>query len=78
LAELSWLTEARLKYGPTVALIDLSSGGAQIETTSYRVQPGSTVVFEIMRGDGKVAIPSCVLRAQVSGLNWTNPLRGRR
>ncbi len=34
LSELSWLTQVRLKYGPTVSLIDLSAGGAQIEATA--------------------------------------------
>jgi hypothetical protein len=68
LSELSWLNEVRLKYGPTVSLIDLSSSGAQIETTSYKLQPGTDVVVEIAGGEGAFAIPARVLRCQVSGL----------
>jgi hypothetical protein len=66
LSELSGLNQVRLKYGPPVSLLDLSTGGAQIETTSYRLQPGSTVVVEIAAGSEKIAVPSRVLRAYVS------------
>src|SRR6185436_20402517 len=65
LSELEWLNGVRLKYGPAVSLIDLSTGGLQIET-SNRLQPGSTVVVQISGPDGEVAIPSSVLRCQVS------------
>ena len=68
ISELSWLNQVRLKYGPTVSLIDLSSGGAQIETTSYRLHPGGTVVVELAVGAETFRIPSLVLRAYVSGL----------
>ncbi len=67
LSELSWLNRVRLKYGPTVSLIDLSEGGAQIEATA-RFQPGSTVVIEIAGQEGEFTIPARVLRCQVSGL----------
>ena len=49
LSELAWLTQVRVKYGPDVSLIDLSAGGAQIETTSYRLKPGSTVNYTVKR-----------------------------
>ena len=65
LSDLEWLNTVRLKYGPVVSLIDLSSGGAQIETTS-RLQPGALVVVQISGTDGEVAMPSTVLRCQVS------------
>jgi hypothetical protein len=68
ISELSWLNHVRLKYGPTVSLIDLSTGGAQIETTGYRLQPGGTVVVELAIGAETFRIPSLVLRAYVSGL----------
>ena len=57
---------ARLKYGPALSLLDLSTGGAQIETSSYRLQPGSTVVVEIAAGSDTFFVPSRVLRAHVS------------
>jgi hypothetical protein len=66
LADLSWLTQIRLKYGPPVSLIDLSAGGAQIETTAFRLQLGSTVVVQIGAASKTFAVPSLVLRSQVS------------
>jgi hypothetical protein len=77
ISELSWLSEVRLKYGSTVSLIDLSSGGAQIETASQRLQPGGTVVVEIAAGSDTFCIPSLVLGAYVSGLTPTATYRSR-
>src|SRR5260221_1600670 len=77
ISELSWLNQVRLKYGPTVSLIDLSSGGAQIETTSYNLQPGGTVVVEIATGTETICIPSLVLRSYVSGLFPATTYRSR-
>jgi hypothetical protein len=65
LSDLDWLNTVRLKYGPVVSVIDLSSGGAQIETSS-RLHPGSAVVVQISGTAGEVAVPSTVLRSQVS------------
>jgi hypothetical protein len=65
LSELSWLTQVRMKYGPAVSLIDLSTGGAQIETTHYRLQPGSTVVVQLAAQSSTFVLPSQVLRSQV-------------
>jgi hypothetical protein len=68
LAELPWLREVRLKYGPRAALIDLSSSGAQLETAGYRLNPGSTVVVEIAGEADGSPIPSRVVRSHISGL----------
>lgn len=68
LADIPSISKVRLKYGPAVALIDLSNGGAQIETTNYRMQPGSTVVVEITAAGGDLAIPAKVLRCQLASL----------
>lgn len=65
LSALDWLNTVRLKYGPVVELIDLSPGGVQIETSS-RLHPGAVVVVQISGTDGEVAVPSTVLRSQVS------------
>jgi hypothetical protein len=65
LSDLDWLNTVRLKYGPVVSLIDLSSGGAQIETAS-RLHPGAVVVVQISGTGGEVAMPSTVTRSQVS------------
>ncbi len=65
LSELDWLKTVRLKYGPVVSLIDLSTGGVQIETSS-RLQPGRVVVVQIAALDGEMTVPSNVLRCHVS------------
>jgi hypothetical protein len=67
-SELSWLKHARIKYGPDVSLIDLSVGGAQIETTSSPPQPGSTVVIELAAGERTWPVPARVLRCHIASL----------
>jgi len=67
-AELSWLSHARIKYGPDVSLIDLSVGGAQFETTSYRPQLGSTLVIELAAGERTWPVPARVLRCHLASL----------
>ena len=68
LAELPWIREVRLKYGPRAVLIDLSGGGAQLETAGYRLYPGSMVVVEINGNQHESPIPSRVIRCQIAGL----------
>jgi hypothetical protein len=75
-SDLAWLTSVRLKYGPAVWLIDLSRGGTQIETTSYRLHPGTTVVVEIAGTEGEFAIPARVLRCEIAGLTPCATYRG--
>ena len=68
LAEVPFVSKVRIKYGPAVKLIDLSPGGAQIETINFRLQPGSTVVVEIASREGELSIPAQVLRCQLASL----------
>jgi hypothetical protein len=68
LAELPWLRDVRLKYGPRAVLINLSVGGAQVETGGHRLNPGSTVVVEITGDSDEPPIPSRVIRCQIVGL----------
>jgi hypothetical protein len=68
LAEVPFVSKVRIKYGPAVKLIDLSPGGAQIETINFRLQPGSTVVVEITSREGELSIPAQVLRCQLTSL----------
>jgi len=75
-SELSWLNHARLKYGPDVSLIDLSGGGAQFETTSYPLQPASTVVIELAAGGQTWPLPARVLRCQITSLTPHPTYRG--
>src|ERR1700682_5720348 len=66
--ELPWLTRIRLKYGPMLSLIDLSSGGMQIELEDFMLRPGATVVVEIVGDAGDFTVPSRVLRCQVASV----------
>jgi len=75
-AELSWLSHARIKYGPDISLIDLSVGGAQIETTSYPPQPGSTLVIELAAGERTWPVPARVLRCNLVSLAPQATYRG--
>jgi hypothetical protein len=68
LAEVPFVSKVRIKYGPAVKLIDLSPGGAQIETVNFRLQPGSTVVVEISSREGELSIAAQVLRCQLASL----------
>jgi hypothetical protein len=68
LAEVPFVSKVRIKYGPAVKLIDLSTGGAQIETINFRLQPGSTVVVEMSSRQGDLSIPAQVLRCQLASL----------
>ncbi|MGE3513181.1 MAG: PilZ domain-containing protein [Vicinamibacterales bacterium] len=66
--EIPFVHKVRLKYGPAVTLIDLSIGGAQIQTSNVRLQPGSTLVLEISGSRGDVSVPARVLRCQLASL----------
>jgi uncharacterized protein DUF6982/PilZ domain-containing protein len=72
---LAWLNQVRLKYGPTVSLIDLSVCGAQIDV-SQSLQPGTTVVIEIAGRKGDVLVPSRVVRCHVSDIAPSITYRG--
>jgi hypothetical protein len=64
--ELEWLRSIRLKFGPAVSVIDMSSGGVLVETTTA-LRPGSTTALTI-NGHGLVETASLrVLRCEVAG-----------
>jgi hypothetical protein len=64
-SELPGLNEVRVKYGPAVDIIDLSSRGALVEVPGYRLQPGATVVMEIAVDGTELVVPAQVLRSHV-------------
>jgi hypothetical protein len=75
-SEVPFITQVRLKFGPAVALIELSSEGAQIETINVSLQPGSTVVLEMTGKKGQWSIPARVLRCQLASLRTELVYRG--
>jgi hypothetical protein len=66
-SELVWIREVRLKYGPKVSLIDLSTGGALLQT-EVRLRPGSDLVVEIV-GSRVEAVPFRVLRSELARIS---------
>jgi hypothetical protein len=60
---------ARLKYGETVTLLDVSAGGALLETASA-LRPDSDLVLELTGPQGREIVPviSRVLRCHVSAV----------
>ena len=74
--ELEWISKVRLKYGPTLSLLDLSPGGAQIEIEDHWLRLDSTVVVEIVGGASVVALPSRVVRWHVTDVGPSVRYRG--
>ena len=66
--ELPGIDHVRLKYGPVVTLVDLSVGGAQIETANHQLQPGAPLVMQIVGHNGGFAVPAQVLRCHITAL----------
>lgn len=68
---------ARLKYGPMLTLIDVSAGGALIETPA-RLTPGAHVLLEFLAPGTQQAIivPSRIIRSHVAALGHRVRYRG--
>src|SRR5262249_56036648 len=68
---------ARLKYGEAVTLVDVSSGGALLET-SRMLRPDTSLVLEFLDARTRDVTPvvSRILRAYVSGLHGGVTYRG--
>jgi hypothetical protein len=68
---------ARLKCGPLLTLIDVSAGGALIETRA-RLTPGAHVLLEFLAPgtDQSTLVPSRVMRSQVAALEGHVRYRG--
>ena len=68
---------ARLKYGERVTLVDLSEGGALLETSMF-LRPDTDLVLELVdpRTRDVTDVVSRVLRSQVSGLQGGIKYRG--
>src|SRR5947208_6929162 len=68
---------ARLKYGEAVTLVDLSAGGALLETSMF-LRPDTDLVLELLdpRTRDVTDVVTRVLRSQVSGLQGGVKYRG--
>src|SRR5205085_12160271 len=67
LTDLPWVKGVRLKYGAPLSLIDLSIGGAQVES-AVTLRPGSTIVVQIQGEDKEFALASQVLRCHIAAI----------
>lgn len=68
---------ARLKYGEAVTLVDLSAGGALLETSMF-LRPDTDLVLELLDSGTRdvTDVVTRVLRSQVSGLQGGVKYRG--
>jgi hypothetical protein len=60
--DVSWLRGARLKYGPAVRVIDISTRGILIEYEGTPLTPPSRVAFELSSSTGTILVAARVVR----------------
>ncbi len=68
LVELPGLRAARLEAGPMVSIVDVSAGGALVET-AVQLEPASETVLQLLGYARQTAIRSRVLRCHVTRLD---------
>ena len=61
--EATWLQSARIKYGATVAVLDVSETGIRIETSEETTR-GARLVLELVTNARAVVIPARVVRCE--------------
>ena len=65
--DLGWLRGARLRPGLEAVLVDISPGGALVETAA-RLRPGMKAALRLKTRDGDLEVPGRVVRAWVSAI----------
>ena len=73
--EVRWLRKLRLKNGPEMSLVDISSGGALVDAR-VQLKPGACVTLEIAANGRLIEIPSDVLRCGIATLEGAATYRG--
>ncbi|TDI23345.1 MAG: hypothetical protein E2P06_10065 [Acidobacteria bacterium] len=66
--ELSWLRGLRLRPGLDVVLVNLSTGGALVET-STQLRPGARTVLRLTGATGSWTVSGSVLRSWVAAID---------
>ena len=66
-ADLPWLRGLRLRPGLDVALVNLSAGGALVETPT-RLRPGAPTVLQLTGAVGSWTVSGLVSRAWVAAV----------
>lgn len=67
-AELSWLGGLRLRPGLDVALVNLSAGGALVESPT-RLRPGARTILRLTGVAGSWTVASLVSRSWVAAID---------
>jgi hypothetical protein len=62
--EVTWLRTLRLKNGPEVKLVDISAGGALIDTR-VQLKPGAEITLQLASAGRAVELPSEVIRCKL-------------
>ncbi|HEY7291944.1 MAG TPA: PilZ domain-containing protein [Vicinamibacterales bacterium] len=70
MGELPGLRSARIKFGPYVALVDVSAGGALLQTDA-QLQPETEAMLELFSDGRQTLVPFRVLRCQNAELEGT-------
>ena len=70
---IEWISVARVKYGPEVKVVDLSTGGVLLES-DRPLAPGSRQALEIAGVDRSIVVPFGVLRSRISSLGQGGPI----
>jgi hypothetical protein len=73
--EVQWLRKLRLKNGPEVSLVDISSGGALVDARA-QLKPGASVTLQIAANGRLIEVPSDVLRCGIATLEGAATYRG--
>jgi hypothetical protein len=73
--DVQWLRKLRLKNGPEVSLIDISSGGALVDAR-VQLKPGSSVTLQMSANTRLIDIRSDVLRCGIATLEGAATYRG--
>lgn len=67
-SDVPWLWTVKLPWGAPVSLVDISSGGVLLETTS-RLTDGSTIDLQLLGQDTNVCVPARMIRSQVAAVD---------
>jgi hypothetical protein len=67
-ADLPWLSTIRLPWGGEVRLLNMSSSGMLVETTS-KFTPGTVAELEIEGPEGSFVVPARFVRSEIVGVD---------
>jgi hypothetical protein len=67
-ADLPWLSTIKLPWGLEVRLLNMSTSGMLVETSS-KFMPGSVAEFEITAADDSIVVPVRFVRSEIVGVD---------